>query len=72
MEETISRMAGSQHGSRRSIAELEEIATGLGRPARQRSTTYGEVDPERRSAALRADGHILLPLPRAHRSSAAS
>ena len=56
MEETISRMAGSQHGSRRSVAELEEIATGAGRPVRQRSTTYGEVDPERRAAALHAGG----------------
>jgi FO synthase len=62
MEETISRMAGSQHGSRRSIAELEEIATGLGRPVRQRSTTYGEVDPERRAVALSTDGRTLLPL----------
>jgi FO synthase len=43
MEETISRMAGAPHGSRRSVAELTEIATGLGRPARQRTTTYGAV-----------------------------
>ena len=34
MEETISRMAGSQHGSRKSVAELEEIATRGGRLAR--------------------------------------
>ena len=43
MEETISRMAGSEHGSRRSPAEPEEIATGVGRPVRRRTTTYGEV-----------------------------
>jgi len=43
MEETISRMAGSQHGSRKSIAELEAIPAGIGRPARQRTTTYGIV-----------------------------
>jgi FO synthase len=43
MEETISRMAGSQHGSRRSPAELEAIATAAGRPARQRTTLYGDV-----------------------------
>ncbi|HEX3822938.1 MAG TPA: bifunctional FO biosynthesis protein CofGH [Mycobacteriales bacterium] len=43
MEETISRMAGSQHGSRRSPAELEAIATAAGRPARQRTTLYGEI-----------------------------
>ena len=40
MEETISRMAGSQHGSAKSVAELVAIAEGIGRPARQRTTTY--------------------------------
>jgi FO synthase len=43
MEETISRMAGSEHGSRRSIAELEAIAARAGRPARQRTTAYSLV-----------------------------
>jgi FO synthase len=43
MEETISRMAGSQHGSRRTPAELEAIAAAAGRPARQRTTLYGEI-----------------------------
>ena len=43
MEETISRMAGSSHGSRKSIADLEAIAEAAGRPARQRTTLYGEV-----------------------------
>ncbi|HTW20198.1 MAG TPA: bifunctional FO biosynthesis protein CofGH [Mycobacteriales bacterium] len=43
MEETISRMAGSQHGSRRTPAELEAIAAAAGRPARQRTTLYGDV-----------------------------
>jgi FO synthase len=43
MEETISRMAGSQHGSRRSAAELAAIATAAGRPARQRTTLYGQI-----------------------------
>ncbi|WP_239404876.1 bifunctional FO biosynthesis protein CofGH [Frankia sp. Cj3] len=51
MEETISRMAGSQHGSARSIAELEAMAAGAGRPARQRTTTYGAVGAERFAAA---------------------
>jgi FO synthase len=41
MEETISRMAGSTHGSARTIAQLERIATAAGRPARQRTTLYG-------------------------------
>jgi FO synthase len=43
MEETISRMAGSEHGSRRSVAELEAVAALAGRPARQRSTSYGRL-----------------------------
>jgi FO synthase len=41
MEETISRMAGSEHGSRRTAAELEALAGAAGRPARQRTTVYG-------------------------------
>jgi FO synthase len=53
MEETISRMAGSQHGSRKSVAELEALATAAGRPARQRTTTYAEVPQERLDAARR-------------------
>jgi FO synthase len=41
MEETISRMAGSAHGSARSAGELNRIAAAAGRPARERTTTYG-------------------------------
>jgi len=44
MEETISRMAGSQHGSAKTVAELTEIAAGIGRPVRQRSTTYEPLE----------------------------
>jgi FO synthase len=44
MEETISRMAGSQYGSLKTVEELEEISEHLDRPARQRTTTYGEVE----------------------------
>ncbi|HEX4654578.1 MAG TPA: bifunctional FO biosynthesis protein CofGH, partial [Mycobacteriales bacterium] len=51
MEETISRMAGSAHGSRKSIDDLEAIAAAAGRPARQRTTLYGEVGA---STAVRA------------------
>jgi FO synthase len=43
MEETISRMAGSEHGSARTVAQLTEIATLAGRAVRQRTTTYGDV-----------------------------
>ncbi len=45
MEETISRMAGSEHGSAKTPAELAEIAAGAGRPVRQRTTTYGAMPP---------------------------
>ncbi|WP_422773339.1 bifunctional FO biosynthesis protein CofGH [Plantactinospora sp. WMMC1484] len=41
MEETISRMAGSDHGSARTIGQLEGIAAAAGRPARRRTTVYG-------------------------------
>jgi FO synthase len=44
MEETISRMAGSEHGSSKTVAELTDIAAGIGRPVRQRTTTYGRVE----------------------------
>jgi FO synthase len=46
MEETISRMAGSEHGSRKDVAELHAIAAAAGRTARQRTTLYGEVPRE--------------------------
>ncbi|NEA25897.1 bifunctional FO biosynthesis protein CofGH [Actinomadura bangladeshensis] len=56
MEETISRMAGSENGSFKPISDLEEIARRAGRPARQRTTLYGEVPPERLEASRRTDG----------------
>ncbi|MFD0594451.1 bifunctional FO biosynthesis protein CofGH [Catellatospora coxensis] len=40
MEETISRMAGSAHGSARTVEQLHAIAAAAGRPARQRTTSY--------------------------------
>ena len=43
MEETISRMAGSENGSAKSVEELVAIAAGIGRPARQRTTTYAPL-----------------------------
>jgi len=58
MEETISRMAGSENGSARTVAELSAIATAAGRPLRQRSTTYRE--PVQRLVPAR--GPRLLPL----------
>jgi FO synthase len=44
MEETISRMAGSEHGSAKTVAELTEIGAGIGRPMMERTTVYGAVD----------------------------
>ena len=45
MEETISRMAGSEHGSAKTVAELTDIAAGIDRPAAQRTTTYDDATP---------------------------
>lgn len=50
MEETISRMAGSSHGVRRSVEELEEAARSVGRIPRQRTTLYELVAEHDESA----------------------
>ncbi|KPI24157.1 FO synthase subunit 2 [Actinobacteria bacterium OV320] len=64
MEETISRMAGSSYGSYKSVKDLIAVADAAGRPARPRTTLYGEVPQERRLAASASDGHLpeLLPV----------
>ncbi|MGW2098264.1 bifunctional FO biosynthesis protein CofGH [Streptomyces olivaceoviridis] len=64
MEETISRMAGSSYGSYKSIRDLVAVAEAAGRPAKPRTTLYGEVPQERRRAAEASDGHLpdLLPV----------
>ncbi|MFE7243138.1 bifunctional FO biosynthesis protein CofGH [Streptomyces sp. NPDC057580] len=56
MEETISRMAGSQQGSHKSVTDLERLAFEAGRPARMRTTTYGRVSAEREAVARAHDG----------------
>ncbi|MFV6031395.1 hypothetical protein, partial [Streptomyces sp. NPDC056264] len=63
-EETISRMAGSSYGSYRSIHDLEAIAEAAGRPAKPRTTLYGDVPEERQRTGRASDGHLpeLLPL----------
>lgn len=43
MEETISRMAGSEFGSSMTVGQLVDIAAAAGRPARQRTTTYSNA-----------------------------
>ncbi|MEU6463442.1 bifunctional FO biosynthesis protein CofGH [Streptomyces sp. NPDC046976] len=64
MEETISRMAGSSYGSYKSVRDLVAVAEAAGRPAKPRTTLYGEVPDERRQAAADSDGHLpeLLPV----------
>ncbi|MFR0353216.1 bifunctional FO biosynthesis protein CofGH [Streptomyces sediminimaris] len=64
MEETISRMAGSSYGSYKSVRDLVGVAEAAGRPARPRTTLYGEVPEERQRAAAASDGHLpqLLPV----------
>jgi FO synthase len=56
MEETISRMAGADNGSFKTISALRSIVDPLGRPLRQRTTLYGEVPAERQAAAAASDG----------------
>jgi len=66
MEETISRMAGAGHGSYKTISQLRAITDPLGRPLRQRTTTYGDPAPERQTTAAASDGvtpAVRRPLP---------
>jgi FO synthase len=56
MEETISRMAGSENGSYKTISQLAAMVAPTGRPMRQRTTTYGDPGPERTTAAAASDG----------------
>ncbi len=56
MEETISRMAGSQNGSYKTISELTDLVAPTGRPLRQRTTLYGTPSAERMAAAAASDG----------------
>jgi len=56
MEETISRMAGADNGSFKTISDLRAIVAPLGRPLRQRTTLYGEPGPDRQAAAAASDG----------------
>ena len=66
MEETISRMAGADNGSFRTISQLAAMIAPTGRPMRQRTTSYGEVPAERLAAAAASDGvcaSVRTPLP---------
>jgi FO synthase len=66
MEETISRMAGADNGSFKTISDLRAIVDPAGRPLRQRTTVYGEPAPDRLAAAAASDGvcaSVRRPLP---------
>jgi FO synthase len=56
MEETISRMAGADNGSYKTITDLRGIVAPLGRPLRQRTTLYGSPAADRIAAAEASDG----------------
>src|SRR6516162_3061349 len=56
MEETISRMAGADHGSYKTISQMAAMAGPLGRPIRQRTTLYETPSAERQAAAALSDG----------------
>jgi FO synthase len=56
MEETISRMAGSENGSFKTITDIAAMVAPTGRPLRQRTTSYGVPGPERLAAAAASDG----------------
>ncbi len=56
MEETISRMAGSQNGSYKTISQFAALVAPLERPLRPRTTTYGQPSAERLATAAASDG----------------
>ncbi|HUG87107.1 MAG TPA: bifunctional FO biosynthesis protein CofGH [Euzebya sp.] len=45
MEETISRMAGADHGVRKDPEELRAMAAAAGRPVAERTTDYTRIEP---------------------------
>ena len=51
MEETISRMAGADNGSEKTVSELEAMTRAIGRRPVQRTTTYGVPSAERVAVA---------------------
>ena len=54
MNESITRAAGASHGQETSPERMRALIESAGRAPRQRSTDYGEVDPERIRAGLAA------------------
>jgi FO synthase len=54
MNESISRAAGASHGQEMPPEGMEEAIRALGRPARQRTTLYGDPPLERRQGSFGA------------------
>jgi FO synthase len=54
MNESISRAAGAAFGQEMPPERMEELIRATGRVPRQRTTTYGEPDPERIAASFGA------------------
>jgi FO synthase len=46
MEETISRMAGADHGTQQTPESLRAIAAAAGRPPAERTTDYSRIEPD--------------------------
>ena len=46
MDETISRMAGSDHGVRQDPEALRAVARAAGRVPAERSTDYSRIEPD--------------------------
>lgn len=60
MNESITRAAGGEHGQELPPEKMEEIIRSIGRSPEQRTTTYGAVPEERRTASFHAPQ--LLPI----------
>src|SRR6201991_5108695 len=54
MNESISRAAGTQHGQEFPPDAMEALIRSIGRTPQQRSTTYGPISDERRTASFNA------------------
>ncbi len=54
MNESITRAAGAEHGQEFPPEAMEDLIRSLGRTPEQRTTLYGPVPPERRTASLNA------------------
>lgn len=57
MNESISRAAGTQHGQEMPPEAMEALIASIGRRARQRTTTYGDIEEE-----TQARGRGAMPL----------